>query len=160
MPFHLLQNLIDRLKDIFKEEMPPEIFIKDGAVLDKAPDKIWKEKTIDAAVLKQYSYDDTPPLEPDGTETEFVNTKRRPGLPHYKKAELNRKKTAISPGRPKTMEASGKQKICHNCRRIRDFNCQCKKIHTDSGRGSGGAGQNQEVQETGNAGGRIHKHDL
>jgi len=90
--FHLLQNLIDRLKDIFKEEMPPEIFIRDGAVLDKAPDKIWKERTIDAAVLDQYSYDDTPPLGPDGTETEFVSTKRRLDLPHHKKTEENREK--------------------------------------------------------------------
>lgn len=28
--FHLLQNLIDRMKDVFKEEIPKEIFIKDG----------------------------------------------------------------------------------------------------------------------------------
>ena len=90
--FHLLQNLIDRLKDIFKEELPPEIYIKDGAVLDKAPDKIWKEKNVDSAVLDQYSYDDTPPLEADGTETEFVSTKRRLDLPHYKRAAENRKK--------------------------------------------------------------------
>lgn len=93
--FHLLQNLIDRLKDIFKEGLPPEIYIKDGVVLDKAPDKIWKEKTVDAAVIDQYSYDDTPPLEADGTETEFVSTKRRLDLPHYKRAEENRKKQEL-----------------------------------------------------------------
>lgn len=115
--FHLLQNLIDRLKDIFKEEILPDIFIKDGAILDKVPDKIWKGKTIDAAVLNQYSYDDTPSLEPDETETEFVSTKRSLDLPHYKKAEENRKKTAISLGHAKTMAASKKQEICHNCRR-------------------------------------------
>ena len=49
-------------------------------------------KTVDAAVIDQYSYDDTPPLEADGTETEFVSTKRRLDLPHYKRAEENRKK--------------------------------------------------------------------
>ena len=37
--FHLMQNLLDKMKDIFKNEIPSTIFIKDGAVLDKAPRK-------------------------------------------------------------------------------------------------------------------------
>lgn len=90
--FHLLQNLIDRLKDIFKDEMPKEIFIKDGELLDKEPDKVWKEKSVDPNVLETLSYDDSSPLNPDGTQTDFVSTKRRLDLPHYKKAEENRKK--------------------------------------------------------------------
>ena len=32
--FHLMQNLLERMKDIFKNEIPSTIFIKDGAVLD------------------------------------------------------------------------------------------------------------------------------
>ena len=35
--FHLMQNLLDKMKDIFKNEIPATIFIKDGAVLDKPP---------------------------------------------------------------------------------------------------------------------------
>lgn len=38
--FHLLQNLIEHLKDIFKNELPAEIFIRDGQVLDTPPKKI------------------------------------------------------------------------------------------------------------------------
>lgn len=34
-----MQNLLDRMKDIFKDEIPSAIFIRDGAVLDKAPEK-------------------------------------------------------------------------------------------------------------------------
>ena len=37
--FHLLQNLIDRMKDIFKDEIPAAIFIRDWQVLDKEPKK-------------------------------------------------------------------------------------------------------------------------
>ena len=42
--FHLFQNLLEYLKDIFKEEIPNKIFIKNGEILDKATNKILKEK--------------------------------------------------------------------------------------------------------------------
>mgnify|MGYP002305941165 CR=1 FL=1 len=38
--FHLLQNLIDRIKDIFKTEIPETVFIKDGKVLEEEPQKV------------------------------------------------------------------------------------------------------------------------
>lgn len=44
--FHLMQNLLDKMKDIFKNEIPSTIFIKDGTVLNKAPEKEVREKGV------------------------------------------------------------------------------------------------------------------
>lgn len=41
-----MQNLLNKMKDIFKNEIPATIFIKDGAVLDKAPEKEVREKGL------------------------------------------------------------------------------------------------------------------
>jgi transposase len=38
--FHLLQNLIDRMKDIFKVKISKEIFIKDEKILSDTPEKV------------------------------------------------------------------------------------------------------------------------
>ena len=38
--FHLIANLIDKMREIFKEDIPAELFIKDGKVLDSTPEKI------------------------------------------------------------------------------------------------------------------------
>lgn len=43
--FHLLQNLLEYMKDIFKEEMPAKLYIQNGKVSESAPDKILREKT-------------------------------------------------------------------------------------------------------------------
>lgn len=70
--FHLLQNLIDRMKEIFKEELPYEIFIKDGEILDAHPEK---EKVLkidpSSEKLKQYDYDNSEPVNKDGSIIEF-----------------------------------------------------------------------------------------
>jgi transposase len=88
--FHLLQNLMDKLKDIFKEEIPQEIFIENGAVLDKAPEKI--EKKPDEEELKNLHYDNTTPLNPDGTVTTYDNKHRKLDSKQYKSREKSRKK--------------------------------------------------------------------
>ena len=74
--FHLLQNLIDRLKDVFKDEMPPEIFIKDGAVLGKPPEKVYALKAPEEKFLNAIDYDNSPPLNPDGSILEYDNKNR------------------------------------------------------------------------------------
>ncbi|MEG2094883.1 MAG: ISL3 family transposase, partial [Lachnospiraceae bacterium] len=38
--FHLLQNLLGYMKDIFKEEMPAKIYIQNGEISEKAPEKV------------------------------------------------------------------------------------------------------------------------
>ncbi len=42
--FHLLQNLLGYMKNIFKEEMPAHLYIQNGEISEKAPEKILKEK--------------------------------------------------------------------------------------------------------------------
>jgi transposase len=44
--FHLLLNLIERMRNIFREEIPEEIFIKEGKLLDTPPDKVLKTKYL------------------------------------------------------------------------------------------------------------------
>ena len=91
--FHLLQNLIDRMKDVFKEEIPKEIFIKDGEILDEVPRKEATLKiSLDSKELEKYNYDNSVPLDQDGNTIEFdgrcVDTNNK----QYQKNEKNRKK--------------------------------------------------------------------
>ncbi len=44
--FHLMQNLLDKMKDIFKAEIPATIFIRNGVVLDKAPKKEVRDRVF------------------------------------------------------------------------------------------------------------------
>lgn len=92
--FHLLQNLLDRLKDIFKEDIPSEIFIRDNQVLKKAPEKLRKEKVHAEEVLSSLHYDNSPPLNADGCETKFDNTRCKRNRPQFKKQAENRKKNS------------------------------------------------------------------
>jgi transposase len=79
--FHLLQNLLVHLKEIFKKEIPSQIYIKDGKVLDHAPEKVLKEKEPDEAYLATLHYDNEPPKNPDGSVCIYDNKK------HYLKAK-------------------------------------------------------------------------
>lgn len=90
--FHLLQNLLDKLKDIFKAEIPSEIFIENGKVLDKKPEKVLVEKKPDEKQLSQLNYDNTPPVNPDGTINNFDNKKRDLDSPQYAAHAESRKK--------------------------------------------------------------------
>jgi transposase len=90
--FHLLQNLIDRLKDVFKDEMPSEIFIKDEAVLDKPPEKVYALKAPEEKVLSAINYDNSPPLNPDGSILEYDNKNRDLSSKQYSESREKLKK--------------------------------------------------------------------
>lgn len=92
--FHLMQNLLDRMKDVFKDEMPSAIFIRDGAVLDKAPEKEVRERVFDGKQLDGVSYDNSPPMDENGDEVEFKSKKRNLNSRQYKKNAENRKKNS------------------------------------------------------------------
>lgn len=92
--FHLMQNLLDKMKDIFKNEIPSTIFIKDGAVLDKAPEKEVREKGFDGNLLDGISYDNSPPVDENGAEIEFKSKKRNLNSKQYKKNACNREKNS------------------------------------------------------------------
>lgn len=90
--FHLLQNLLEHLKDIFKADMPAAVYIKDGKVLEQEPEKVLQEKTPDYAYLSTLNYDCTPPINPDGSERRFDNKKHDFNSSQYKKQQIQRKK--------------------------------------------------------------------
>lgn len=90
--FHLLQNLLEHLKDIFKEELPAKIFIRDGNVLDQEPEKIPQIKKPDDAFLDSLHYDNTPPRNPDNTEMTYDNKKHDLSSEQYRTQAQSRKK--------------------------------------------------------------------
>lgn len=90
--FHLLQNLLEHLKDIFKADMPAHIYIKDGKILEQEPEKVLHEKVPDHAYLSTLDYDRTPPKNPDGSERLFDNKKHDLNTTEYKDRQMRRKK--------------------------------------------------------------------
>ena len=90
--FHLMQNLLDRMKDIFKSEIPSAIFIRDSTILDKAPEKESREKVFDESRLDGISYDNSIPVDESGNEIEFRSKKRNLNSRQYKEQAENRKK--------------------------------------------------------------------
>lgn len=95
--FHLLQNLLEYLEGIFKEEMPSEIFIRDGKVMDQSPEKVLREKKPDEKLLAGMNYDNSVPLDEQGDEITFDNKKRNLDSPQYKAHAESRKKTTVNP---------------------------------------------------------------
>lgn len=89
--FHLLQNLIERLKDIFKAELPETFFVRDGVLLDQEPEKIYIEKTPNSTYLSSLHYDNSIPKNSDGSERIFDNKKHDLTSSQYKKQTQNRK---------------------------------------------------------------------
>lgn len=90
--FHLLQNLLEHLKDIFKADMPAAVYIKDGKILEHEPEKTLQEKTPDYTYLSTLNYDCTAPKNPDGSERSFDNKKHYLSSSRYKEMEIQRKK--------------------------------------------------------------------
>lgn len=67
--FHILQNLIGYLKDIFKSEVPSAIYVRNGQILDEAPEKNMIPKYPDVcSELKNLQYDEKPPVDENGNE--------------------------------------------------------------------------------------------
>lgn len=90
--FHLLQNLLDYLKETFKDEMPAEIFIRNGKVLDIPPEKVLREARPGEKLLEGMDYDNSAPLDGQGNQIIFDNKKRGLTSPQYKAQAENRKK--------------------------------------------------------------------
>ena len=69
--FHLFQNLIERFKEIFKEEIPENIYILNGQILDEKPNNIIVKATVEKEILEKLEYDDTPPVDENGRIIKF-----------------------------------------------------------------------------------------
>ncbi len=93
--FHLLQNLIDRMKDIFREELPEKLYIKDGKLLDETP-AVEKRLKVpeDSESFHDISYDNSPPLDQAGSPVRFDDTTYHPGRARSKKETESRKKNS------------------------------------------------------------------
>ena len=76
--FHIFQNLIEYLKDIFKAGIPSQIFIQNNEVLDEAPEKCKCEiYSPDSDVFDDIHYDNSPPVdEKTGKIITFCDKKR------------------------------------------------------------------------------------
>ena len=91
--FHLFQNLIERMRDVFREELPKEIFIKDGRVVDSPPEKVKKLRvSSDSIQLSQYDYDNKIPVDENGVPVSYDNKKHDLESKQYKKHAESRKK--------------------------------------------------------------------
>ena len=89
--YHLLENLLEKLKDIFKQVVPDEIFIQNGTILDKPPKKV-KDIFVEEEILKQLNYDNSQPLDEFGNPIIFENKIRDLDSEQYKRNKLSRMK--------------------------------------------------------------------
>ena len=75
--FHLFQNLISHLKDIFYAEIPDKIIIKNNKVVEGKIEKVPSELTsINEEKLNELNYDNLVPVDEFGNEIEFDSKKR------------------------------------------------------------------------------------
>ena len=114
--FHLFDNLIKHLKDIFYDKMPNKIFIKDNQIIDTSVKKVAKEiANIDYEKLKNMKYDNTPPKDKNGEIIIFDNRKRDFDSKQYVEQKQRRieKKKKI-----KNMRERLKNSTCHETKII------------------------------------------
>ena len=114
--FHLFDNLIKHLKDIFYDKMPNKIFIKDNQIIDTPVKKVAKEiANIDYEKLKNMKYDNTPPRDKNGEIIIFDNRKRDFDSKQYVEQKQRRieKKKKI-----KKMRERLKNSTCHEIKII------------------------------------------
>ena len=72
--FHIFQNLIGYLNGIFKADLPPQIFVQNGAVMDEPPDKTEALCVpIDSPEFERISYENSPPVGEDGMIVNYSN---------------------------------------------------------------------------------------
>ena len=90
--FHILQNLLGYLNDIFKASMPLQIFIRDGQVLDEPPDTVRMPSVpIDSPELEKLHYDNTPPVDKNGKQIPYCDKERNENRVRNKQYAANRR---------------------------------------------------------------------
>lgn len=91
--FHLLQNLVDRMRDLFKVELPAEIFIKDDQVMDTNAEKVKVLKIQpNSEELDKYTYRNETPIDENGVLITYDNKHHNLDKSQYKKQAESRKK--------------------------------------------------------------------
>lgn len=92
--FHILQNLIGYLNDIFKADIPPQIFIRNNEVLDEPPEKILVEKySPDSKEFDDIHYDNSAPVdERTGEIITYCDKKRFSNTSQYLRQKEGRER--------------------------------------------------------------------
>ena len=89
--FHMLQNLLEYLKEIFKNELPNEIVIQNKEIVDIPKKEEGPEPKIEK-IINKLTYDNNPPVNEDGTIIEFDATIADKSNKQYQTHTENRKK--------------------------------------------------------------------
>lgn len=89
--FHMLENLLTYLKEIFKNELPKEIVIQDGKIMDN-PAKLFAPNKSEQETLEQLNYDNNVPVDENGEVIKFDSSLSYKTNKKYKKYAENRKK--------------------------------------------------------------------
>lgn len=124
--FHLLQNLVGHLKDLFKKELPNEIFIRNGQILDAPPEKVSREKKVDEKIMKQLHYDNTQPVDENGNPVEYDDSANDYNSKKYKQRAQNRKKTGADMGNPENVEGNAGERPPFPLQQIQNKQVNCK----------------------------------
>lgn len=94
--FHMLQNLLGYLEDIFKSELPNEIVIQDDEIQDNPEMQLGPDSKTQS-LIKSLNYDNSNPVDNEGKEISFDTTLASKSSKQYQNQEENRKKTTIDP---------------------------------------------------------------
>lgn len=89
--FHMLQNLVEYLREIFKSELPAEIVIQEGKIVDE-PKKELGPSPKEQKILDSLNYDNTPPVDENGEIIKYDQTIADKKSKQYQKHSENRKK--------------------------------------------------------------------
>lgn len=93
--FHLLQNLIDKMKEILAGEFPNKVYIKDGCILDEAPPEIKKLNiATDSALITEYTYNNEVPTDMLGNPIQYDDRSHNPTRNRDTEYQKNRKKNS------------------------------------------------------------------
>lgn len=73
--FHIFQNLVEKFEDILKSELPQNIYIKDGEIIEKTDVEYELVPNVDpnSKKLDKYNYDNSTPLDENGKEIIYNN---------------------------------------------------------------------------------------
>lgn len=89
--FHLFANLIKYLKDIFYNEIPKKIYIKDNKIVDANEiKKVPVELSVNKDKLNELNYDNSEPLDNEGNKVVFDSKRHNLESKQYKKQEHSR----------------------------------------------------------------------
>lgn len=89
--FHMLQNLLEYLKDIFNAELPKEIIIHNGVIVDE-PEKVRGPDNNTKKIIAGLNYDNSVPVDENGNTIEFDTTMANKNDKYYRQLAENRKK--------------------------------------------------------------------